>query len=115
MIANMVHAVYVAVNLIHTLIILYNMHSASACFLYYLACLCMYALFAAIKAYCFGSHKKGRSRGPVEEFPMRTMHVQWQAERAPPNVYGDPDPNETADVGDEESNLQEKGEQITLE
>ncbi len=82
------------------------MLSASTCFLYYLASLCMYVLFAAIKTYCFGRHKKGRSRGPAEEFPMSgTMHIQWQAERAPPNVYGAPGPNETADVGDKESNL----------
>lgn len=93
------------------------MPSACAYFLNYLACLCMYALFAAIKTYCFGSHRKGQSRGAAEEFPMTsgTMHVQWQADRAPPNVYGTPGPNETSDVGDEESDLQEKGERITLE
>ena len=69
------------------------------------------ALLTAFQNYCFGSHKRGRSRGH-EDIPVSgIMHVQMQAVGAHPNICGPPDLKETADVGDPDSNVLGKGEQ----
>ena len=69
------------------------------------------ALLTAFKNYCFGSHKRGRSRGH-EDIPVSgIMHVQMQAVGARPNIYGPPDLKETADDGDPDNNVLGKGEQ----
>ena len=78
----------------------------------------LHALLSAIKTYCFGNRKRDRGRSHAEDIPMGgTVHVQLQPVGATPNIYcGTPDLQETADLGERDSTLQEKaGEQITLE